>query len=84
MEPLRLGCRADSAKVVEPALACLHKLVAYSYLQDESTRSGRLDDQTTVSQVRKNKDTLDLMDICPCYLAVHLSHTASVFFFNVP
>ena len=51
MEPLRLGCRADIPKVVETAVACLHKLVAYSYLQDESTRSGRLDDQTIVSQV---------------------------------
>lgn len=51
MEPLRMGCLSDSAKVVEPSLACLHKLVAYSYLQDENTRSGRLDDQTTVAQV---------------------------------
>ena len=46
-----MGCLSDNAKVVEPALDCLHKLVAYSYLQDENTRSGRLDDQTTVAQV---------------------------------
>ena len=52
MEPLRMGCTAAAPRVVEPALACLHKLVAYSYLQDENTRSGRLDDQTTVSQAR--------------------------------
>lgn len=53
MEPLRMGCLSDNAKVVEPALDCLHKLVAYSYLQDENTRSGRLDDQTTVAQVSR-------------------------------
>ena len=39
--------------MVETALACLHKLVAYSYLQDENTRSGRLNDQTTVAQARR-------------------------------
>ena len=43
---------SDLPRVVETALACLHKLVAYSYLQDESTRSGRLNDQTTVAQAR--------------------------------
>ena len=45
---------SDYPRVVETALACLHKLVAYSYLQDENTRSGRLNDQTTVAQARRS------------------------------
>ncbi|DBA73285.1 hypothetical protein WJX77_003623 [Trebouxia sp. C0004] len=51
LEPLRLACGQDAPRLVEPALACLHKLVAHAYLQAESTPAGRLDDNTTVSQV---------------------------------
>lgn len=82
IEPLRLACGQDAPRLVEPALACLHKLVsnlqlttlctalpssmqhkpnlhdllgmsqvAHAYLQAESTPAGRLDDNTTVSQV---------------------------------
>ncbi|KAL0043362.1 hypothetical protein WJX79_002614 [Trebouxia sp. C0005] len=51
LEPLRLACGQDAPRLVEPALACLHKLVAHAYLQAESTPAGRLDDNNTVSQV---------------------------------
>lgn len=39
-------------KLVEPAINCLHKLVAYAYLQGETRPSGRLDAPDLVTQVR--------------------------------
>lgn len=47
---LLLGSCLDTKnyKVVEPALACLHKLIAYAYLQGETRPSGRLDDSNNV------------------------------------
>jgi brefeldin A-inhibited guanine nucleotide-exchange protein len=35
---------AGPPRLAEPALACLHKVVAYAYLQGESRPSGRSDD----------------------------------------
>ncbi len=52
---------SDLPRVVDTALACLHKLVAYSYLQDENTRSGRLNDQTTVAQARASAHSAPLL-----------------------
>ncbi|KAK9804748.1 hypothetical protein WJX72_003264 [[Myrmecia] bisecta] len=51
LDPLRLACSLDVARVMEPALGCLHKLVAHAYLQAESTSAGRLDDGSITSQV---------------------------------
>ena len=49
---LRSALAQSSPKVEEPALACLHKLVAYAYLQGETRPSGRLDDPSSlVTQV---------------------------------
>ena len=49
---LRSALAQSSPKVAEPALACLHKLVAYAYLQGETRPSGRLDDPSSlVTQV---------------------------------
>ena len=36
LEPLRLACACSDARVVEPALACLHKLV-----RERGKREGR-------------------------------------------
>ncbi|KAK9786163.1 hypothetical protein WJX73_000537, partial [Symbiochloris irregularis] len=49
LEPLRLACLSELPKLMEPALNCLHKLVAHAYLQGESTSSGRLNDDTIVA-----------------------------------
>ncbi|KAK9788000.1 hypothetical protein WJX73_004027 [Symbiochloris irregularis] len=51
LEPLRLACLSELPKLMEPALNCLHKLVAHAYLQGESTSSGRLNDDTIVANV---------------------------------
>lgn len=45
---LRSALAQDTPKITEPALACLHKLVAYAYLQGETRPSGRLDDTTSL------------------------------------
>ena len=41
---MRGALALNSPKLTEPALACIHKLVAYAYLQGETRSSGRLDD----------------------------------------
>eukprot|EP00884_Botryococcus_braunii_P007659 jgi/Botrbrau1/16895/Bobra.0265s0001.1 len=51
LEPLRMACKSEVPRVMEPALACLHKLVAHAYLQGETTSAGRIEDGTIVSQV---------------------------------
>ena len=44
--------QTKNTKFVEPALACIHKLVAYAYIQGETRGSGRLDDvENTVTMV---------------------------------
>jgi hypothetical protein len=45
---LRLAFAMGNPKVSEPALSCLHKLVAYAYLQGETSSTGRLDDPDNV------------------------------------
>ncbi len=45
---LRSALAQNTPKITEPALACLHKLVAYAYLQGETRPSGRLDDTTSL------------------------------------
>mmetsp|Transcript_13201 Transcript_13201/g.37209 ORF Transcript_13201/g.37209 Transcript_13201/m.37209 type:complete len:2067 (+) Transcript_13201:204-6404(+) len=50
MEPLRLACKSDMPKVMQPALGCIHKLVGHAYLQGESSPAGKLDDPNLVSQ----------------------------------
>ena len=45
-----LSCKNE--RVIDPALSCLHKLIAYAYLQGETRPSGRLDDaKNTVNTV---------------------------------
>lgn len=45
-----LACKNE--RVIDPALSCLHKLIAYAYLQGETRPSGRLDDaENTVNTV---------------------------------
>lgn len=44
LDVIRAALALNSPKISEPALACLHKLVAYAYLQGETRPSGRLDD----------------------------------------
>ena len=41
---LRSCLESRNEKVIDPALSCLHKLIAYAYLQGETRPSGRLDD----------------------------------------
>lgn len=49
---IRGALETGSPKMVEPALAVLHKLIAYAYLQGETRASGRLDDvENVVTQV---------------------------------
>lgn len=45
---LRLTFSLNNPRLTEPALSCLHKLVAYAYLQGESRPSGRTDDATNL------------------------------------
>ena len=41
---LKSCLESRNEKVIDPALSCLHKLIAYAYLQGETRPSGRLDD----------------------------------------
>ncbi|KAI8114546.1 hypothetical protein M9434_002668 [Picochlorum sp. BPE23] len=41
---LKSCLETKNERVIEPALSCLHKLIAYMYLQGETRASGRLDD----------------------------------------
>jgi len=45
---IRSALALNTPKLSEPALACIHKLVAYAYLQGETRPSGRLDDADNV------------------------------------
>ncbi|KAK9904753.1 hypothetical protein WJX75_001787 [Coccomyxa subellipsoidea] len=51
LEPLQMACSMDVPRIAEPALSCLHKLVAHAYLHAESSPAGRLDDGSIVAQV---------------------------------
>ncbi|CAD7699205.1 unnamed protein product [Ostreobium quekettii] len=51
LEPLRLACKCNIPRIVEPALGCVHKLVAYAWIQGESSPSGEMDDGTLVTQI---------------------------------
>lgn len=45
---LRGALALGNPKLAEPALSCMHKLVAYAYLQGETGPSGRLDDDSSI------------------------------------
>lgn len=45
---LRGALTSGNAKQAEPALSCLHKLVAYAYIHGETSASGRLDDASNI------------------------------------
>ena len=49
LDPLRLACASGDARVLAPALGCLHKLVSHAYVQAESSPAGGLDDGTPVA-----------------------------------
>ena len=50
---LRGALALGNPRLAEPALSCMHKLVAYAYMQGETGPSGRLDDEANlVTQVR--------------------------------
>lgn len=52
LEVLRGALALGNPRLAEPALSCMHKLVAYAYLQGETGPSGRLDDaENVVTQV---------------------------------
>ena len=49
---LRGALALGNPRLAEPALSCMHKLVAYAYMQGETGPSGRLDDDSNlVTQV---------------------------------
>lgn len=49
---LRGALELGNPRLAEPALSCMHKLVAYAYMQGETGPSGRLDDDSNlVTQV---------------------------------
>jgi hypothetical protein len=49
---LRGALALGNPRLAEPALSCMHKLVAYAYMQGETGPSGRLDDEANlVTQV---------------------------------
>jgi hypothetical protein len=49
---LRGALALQNPRLADPALSCMHKLVAYAYLQGETTTSGRMDDEANfVTQV---------------------------------
>lgn len=51
---LRGALALGNPRLAEPALSCMHKLVAYAYMQGETGPSGRLDDEANlVTQVRR-------------------------------
>lgn len=51
---LRGALALGNPRLAEPALSCMHKLVAYAYMQGETGPSGRLDDEANlVTQVRQ-------------------------------
>ena len=45
---LKSCLETKNERVIEPALSCLHKLIAYMYLQGETRASGRLDDAQNI------------------------------------
>lgn len=45
---LRGALSLGNPRLAEPALSCMHKLVAYAYMQGETAPSGRLDDDANV------------------------------------
>ncbi|KAL4853786.1 Brefeldin A-inhibited guanine nucleotide-exchange protein 3 [Chlorella vulgaris] len=47
---LRGALALGNPRLAEPALSCMHKLVAYAYLQGETASNGRLDDDNVVTQ----------------------------------
>ena len=49
---LRGALALQNPRLADPALSCMHKLVAYAYLQGETSTSGRMDDEANfVTQV---------------------------------
>jgi hypothetical protein len=48
LEVLRGALALGNPRLTEPALSCMHKLVAYAYLQGETGASGRLHDTDNV------------------------------------
>lgn len=49
---LRGALELGNPRLAEPALSCMHKLVAHAYMQGETGPSGRLDDDANlVTQV---------------------------------
>lgn len=53
---LRGALALGNPKLAEPALSCMHKLVAYAYLQGETGPSGRLDDDTNIVTQASGRD----------------------------
>ncbi|CAD7697716.1 unnamed protein product [Ostreobium quekettii] len=51
LEPLKLACKCAIPRIVEPALGCVHKLVAYAWVQGESSPTGHMDDGTLVTEI---------------------------------
>ena len=56
---LRGALALQAPQLAEPALSCMHKLVAYAYMQGETSPSGRLDDEhNIVAQVGAHPSSL--------------------------
>ncbi|GMH39854.1 hypothetical protein BSKO_07758 [Bryopsis sp. KO-2023] len=51
LHPLKLACSCSIARVVEPALGCVHKLVSSAWITAESTSIGNLDDGSLVGEI---------------------------------
>lgn len=51
LKPLKLACNCNIVRVVEPAINCIHKMVAYAWIQGESSSAGERSDGTIVTEV---------------------------------
>ncbi len=62
---LRGALALGNPRLAEPALSCMHKLVAYAYLQGETGPSGRLDDDSNIVTQARGRAGLQ-REQCPC------------------